>query len=160
MKKQESTTSGLGFAAPSHIHQEIVMTILRNYFKKCGKKDPAIKFGVNIYPEEFKSERIPDVSLWYEEWDTPRKTVTEEPLYSEVVMTIEITHTPKNDEASRKSIIETFDVCESLRESFMYNYEDDVWTRYTRANDGHIYEEIDKDYSRTLGKFMHTFLTI
>ncbi|MCQ2210447.1 MAG: hypothetical protein MJZ34_09155 [Paludibacteraceae bacterium] len=73
------------------------------------------------------------------------------------LVTIEITHTRKNDRYSEGVIRSSFVRYPSIQESFVYNFETDVWIRFSRTEDG-VIKEADKDYSRVLECYMHTLL--
>jgi len=74
------------------------------------------------------------------------------------VLTIEITHTRRNDRYSNRTICMAFDCFPSIAESFIYNYAENIWYRYYRENDGKIYVEDDQDYSQVLGIHLGTLL--
>ena len=142
---KKNTTQGLGMANVIANHQYFVTRIFGNYIKK---------FGFNIAPAitvKKHPERVPDIVIFdeftYDGEDTNKP-----------ILTIEITRTAQNDKYSRESIIETMQFVPSLNESFIYNFAKDTWTRFTYTTDGNIIEEKDKDYSRTLGIYMHTLL--
>jgi hypothetical protein len=81
------------------------------------------------------------------------KGVAEDPI-----LTIEITHTCRNDRYSNKTIRMSFDCFPSIAESFIYNYAENIWYRYYRDIDGEIYVEEDQDYSQVLGIHLGTLL--
>lgn len=146
-QKIPNAFQGLGMAAPTITHQRIVAKIHKNYLRKFA--DDYCLFGVAVIEDP---ERIPDISIWENVYEIGGETFAESPL-----LTIEITHTPGNDDYSSDSIYEQFAYLPTLCESFMYNYETDVWTRFRRTEKG-IEKEIDKDYSSVLRCYLHTLL--
>ena len=147
-KKTENSKSGLGMAHNNHFtHQKIQFTIYGNYLKKF--KD------INILAETKLSDDkpiiCPDISIW-ENVHMHKDIDPENPL-----VTIEITYTKKNDNYSEDVILDAFSRYPSIHESFIYNFETDVWTRYRREN-GEVVKEEEQDYSQVLRCWLHTLL--
>lgn len=137
---------GLGMA-PANVqtHQMIQMRFTQNYLKRFGK---------NILTETRLSERIwitPDISIW-RDFDY-HKMIAKNPILS-----IEITHTRRNDRYSGKTILMSFDIIPSLLESFIYNFTDNTWLRYFRDTNGEIYKQENQDYSQVLRCHLHTLM--
>ena len=80
------------------------------------------------------------------------KAIAENPL-----LTIEITHTTRNDRYSERTIYTAFKHFSSIEESFIYNFSTDTWTRYRRTPKG-VEMEDGKDYSSVLKCYLHTML--
>ena len=96
--------------------------------------------------------RIPDVSVWEKFIEDD-----EQSCYSNLLTTIEITYTPFNERMAHASIAAIFEMSSSVRESFIYNYITQQWTRYSRTDKG-IEKEDGKDYSSVLKSYLHTLL--
>ena len=137
----------LGMPANDGYHQVVGRNIMLNYCRRFTK--PYIYYEVAIVSER---ERIPDLSFWSKKIEYGKKVDIKN-----LVLTIEITHTPQNDSYSTESILDVFDRVPTLTESFMYNYKRNIWTRFSRESDGIQIEE-GKDYSRVLRCYMHTLL--
>lgn len=139
---------GLGMASNNtYTHQVIQTDIVQNYLVKFGRRD--------ILTETKLSDEImitPDISIW-ERIERNKKELT--PI--KPLLTIEITHNIRNDRYSERNVYASFKCFPSLQESFVYNYEKDIWVRYRRANEG-VEKETGKDYSRLLGCYLHTLL--
>ena len=108
----------------------------------------------NVLTESRLSDEIlitPDISVW--RMIDFKKGAAEDPM-----LTIEITHTHRNDRYSNKTIRMAFDCFPSIAESFIYNYAENIWYRYYRDIDGEIYVEEDQDYSQVLGIHLGTLL--
>lgn len=137
---------GLGMASNNtYTHQVIQTDIVQNYLVKFGRRD--------ILTETKLSDEImitPDISIW-ERIERKGKELT--PV--NVLLTIEITHNIRNDRYSERNVYASFKCFPSLQESFIYNYDKDVWVRYRRANKG-VEKEAGKDFSRLLGCYLHT----
>lgn len=137
---------GLGMASNNtSTHQVIQTDIVQNYLVKFGRRD--------ILTETKLSDEIkitPDISIW-ERIERKGKELT--PI--NVLLTIEITHNIRNDRYSERNVYASFKCFPSLQESFIYNYDKDVWVRYRRANKG-VEKETGKDFSRLLGCYLHT----
>lgn len=88
----------------------------------------------------------PEISFW-------RKNTSGE-LHSPY-MTVNITSSPRPNTHSAYFAI-LFRETPTLREAFLYNRILDTWVRYTRDRGGVVI--VDSDYSRTLGRYMHTLL--
>lgn len=147
-KKTTTKNSGLGMAANNHFkHQKIQSIIYENYLRKFVDN--------NILTETKLSDDLPiicpDISIW-ENAHKYDDIAPENPL-----VTIEVTHTKKNEQNSEDVIKNSFAHYPSILESFIYNFESDMWRRYSRTEDG-ILKEIGKDYSRVLKCYLHTFL--
>ncbi len=136
---------GLGMAGGNVLkHQMIQMRIARNYLKR---------FDNAILTETRLSDDLritPDISIWSKY--NYKNGVAENP-----VLTIEITHSTRNDRYSEKTIYASFANFMSLKESFIYNYEQDRWIRY-RSENGQVVRENDEDYSQVLHCHLHTLL--
>lgn len=139
---------GLGMASNNtYTHQVIQTDIVQNYLVKFGRRD--------ILTETKLSDEImitPDISIW-ERIERKGKELT--PI--NVLLTIEITHNIRNDRYSERNVYASFKCFPSLQESFIYNYDKDVWVRYRRTNKG-VEKETGKDFSRLLGCYLHTLL--
>ena len=145
MKEEKKFLQVLGMAAPTKKHQIILGRIYKNYLMKYESDHMLTDTAIVAEPE-----RVPDISVWEYAGD-------EEEDYKNPLLTIEITHTLKNDCYSAKSINETFQYVPSLHESFIYNYEKNQWTRYRREGN-EIVKESDQDYSQVLKCYLHTLL--
>ncbi|MCQ2217861.1 MAG: hypothetical protein MJZ33_05180 [Paludibacteraceae bacterium] len=147
-KKTANNNTGLGMAYNNHFtHQKIQSIICKNYLRKYDDENILIETKLS----DDRPRICPDISIWgdahmYEDIDP------ENPL-----LTIEITHTRKNDRYSEGVIRSSFVRYPSIQEAFVYNFETNVWTRFSRADDGVIKEE-GKDQSRVLECFLHTLL--
>ena len=151
MKNQEiipNAFQGLGMSAPTVTHQRVLGKMHINYLKKFGNDDNCL-LGVAVMDAP---ERIPDISIWENVYEVDGETFADNPL-----LTIEITHTTRNDKYSAKSIRETFAYLPTLREAFIYNYATNKWTRYRRTDKG-VEKEDDKDHSQVLGIYLHTLV--
>ena len=137
---------GLGMASNNtYTHQVIQTDIVQNYLVKFGRRD--------ILTETKLSDEIkitPDISIW-ERIERNKKELT--PI--KPLLTIEITHNIRNDRYSERNVYASFKCFPSLQESFIYNYDKDVWVRYRRANKGGE-KESGKCFSRLLGCYLHT----
>ena len=141
--------SGLGMPAPTQTHQRIIQAIRDNFVKRYPRYAANMLVTVAVIDNP---ERVPDLSLW--------RYVDKNDLFadaSEPILTIEITHNDINDKYSEESILETFKYIPTLQESFIFNYADNRWKRFSRQGDNHIVIE-EKDYSRTLQCFMHSLV--
>ena len=85
----------------------------------------------------------PDISVWG--CVDLERDVCENPL-----LTIEITHSMRNERYSDRTICAAFELSPTVRESFIYNYADDVWTRYSCNAEGEVIKEVGCDYSQLL----------
>ena len=128
-------------------HQYLVTRIIFNYYVKFSVSNIFTNMTVKKNPERF-----PDISIW-NKYKGVYKYEPEEPI-----LTIELIRSNQNYRYSRNSIIETLQTIPSLNEAFIYNFILDSWTRFSIDTNGEIIEEKDKDYSRTLGIYMHTLL--
>jgi len=149
MNFNSTSGAGLGMVAPTRIHQRIIGRIHENIAASFPELKGNIIDGVAIMSDP---EKVPDISLWRIVDDTDLLSEPQDPY-----MSIEITHTYSNDCYSNKSIRKTFECVPTLMESFIYNYEKDEWRRYSRSENGVEFEK-GKDFSRTLGIYMHTLL--
>ena len=125
-------------------HQMIQARIFRNYLKQF---DDAILTETNLADDV---RIVPDISIWGE-YQYETKTI------SNPLLTIEITHSTRNNRYSKKAIEKSFSHVPSLQESFIYNYKKDQWTRYRRTDKG-IEKDDGKDHSQVLEIFLHTLL--
>lgn len=142
---QKEYYEGLCGTNNTYNHQGIQMRIALNYAAKTGK--------TNILTETRLSDKIkitPDISIW------EKVSVGKNPINP--LLSIEITHTTRNDRYSDETIQISFDTIPSLQEAFIYNYKEDSWTRYQRENNGCISKEDGKDYSRLLRIYLKTLL--
>ena len=138
---------GLGMPPNDPEHQLIGYKISNNFCRKFRQCYLVYEVSVTDFPE-----RVPDLSLWR---NIDNKNFNKQK--NNLLLTIEMTHTPQNDSYSTESILDVFDRVPTLNESFMYNYKRNIWTRFSRESDGIRIEE-SKDYSRVLRCYMHTLL--
>ena len=144
---KKNTTQGLGMANASKKHQCVISDILFNYRQKFNIPNIHTNIAIKKHPE-----RVPDISIW-NKYKGVYRYEPEEPI-----LTIELIRSNQNYQYSRNSIIETLQTIPSLNEAFIYNFILDSWTRFSIDTNGNIIEEKDKDYSRTLGIYLHTLL--
>ena len=148
MKQTKGKSDGLGMAQTNHFtHQKLQSIFTHNYILRTG--------DINILTETKLSDdrpRIaPDICIWenahmYDDIDP------ENPL-----LTIEITHSKSNDRYSEKVILDAFRRYPSILESFIYNFDEQKWIRYTPTENGILKEE-GKNYSKLLKCYLKTFL--
>ena len=146
--RQNEEYNGLGMPAPTKAHQRIIQTIRDNFVKRYPRYAANMLVTVSVIDEP---ERVPDLSLW--------RYVDKNDLFAdpqEPILTIEITHNDINDKYSEESILETFKYIPTLQESFIFNYADNRWTRFSKKGIEIVIEE--KDYSRVLQCFMHSLV--
>ncbi len=139
-------TTAIGMAYGNVMkHQMIQMNFAINFSKR---------FEGEILTETSLSDEIritPDISIWrYYDFE---RGEAEDPI-----LTIEITHTRRNDRYSDKTLRATLDFFPTIVESFIYNYADDTWYRYFRGDDGEVYVQDDCDFSTVLRCPLHTLL--
>lgn len=135
----------IGMATGNVLKHQIIQS---NILVNCRK------YFDNVLSESRLSDEIlitPDISVW--RMIDFNKGVAEDPM-----LTIEITHTRRNDRYSNRTICMAFDCFPSIVESFIYNYVENVWYRYYRDIDGKIYVEDDQDYSQVLEIHLGTLL--
>lgn len=146
---------GLGTPANSVGHQHYENTIQRNFILRCKRRQRKLVQNMEVLQRGPDEERIPDLSYW----DVVKKRTDGEIEYSKLLLTIEITHTAANDEYSHKSIAEVFQKVSTIKESFIYNYELDRWTRFTPAKNRKPIEEEGVSYSEVIGMDLNELLT-
>ena len=138
---------GVGMAGSNVMqHQKIQTKILLNYSRI---------FGENALTETRLSDEVritPDISIWENTFGISQRD-PQNPL-----LTIEITHSMRNDRYSDRTICATFELFPTIREAFIYNYADDVWTRYRCNEKGEVIKEVGCDYSQLLDIDLHTLL--
>lgn len=90
----------------------------------------------------------PDVSLWRRSrWNAGKLEL------EELLLVVEVARSPRNVGYSAKSIKKAFDYEPTMKEGFIFNYDKNEWTRYTRLDSGEIEEE-ETDWSRVLNRFL------
>lgn len=145
---------GLGMPANTPQHQIIVSTIKTNFVLRCKKRRRKLIVQLEALQRGVKEERIPDLSYW----DVVKLNSSGEVECSDLLMTIEITHTAANDEYSRQSIAEVFQKVLTVKESFIYNYELCQWTRFTPSKSRKPIEEEGVSFSEVIGMDLNEFL--
>lgn len=94
----------------------------------------------------------PDVSVWryYE-------CVNYESELTEPLIVFEVVHTPDNVKDSTNAINKAFSFAPSLREAFMFHYEENKWTRFRKVN-GKVLPDHEDTWSEVLQCDVKTLL--
>ena len=151
----EQEYHGLGMASPSRDHRHIEANIILNYFQRTSREEAKRLQFEQAVEGPGGREIEPDISYW--RTFKPRRGKKGVKLV-DLLLVIEIVHTKNNWEYSYQRVLDAFNFKETMQEGFIYNYENDKWWRFRKANNGSIRMEEGKDYSSVLRLYLHTLV--
>lgn len=130
-------------------HNAFFRMVLEGIASRVPKKYAKnVQIEVSVKDPNGSSHVEPDVSLWRRSrWNAGKLEL--EALF----LVVEVARSPRNVGYSAKSIKKAFDYEPTMKEGFIFNYDKNEWTRYTRLDSGEIEEE-ETDWSRVLNRFL------
>lgn len=137
--------------APHLLTRIIIKEILGKYLFTFEPANILYRVAVMKNPE-----RIPHLSVWGNAY-LDKKNFNKEP--DELWLTIIVTHSKQTDRYAENSINDMLSHINTLQESFVYNHVTDIWTKYSRDNNGNIKKEIGNENSIVLNSCMRELTT-
>ncbi len=148
---------GLGMPLPCDNHQDVIDFLYGNLRLKLDKSArPFLKQNRTADEIKGKGEIVPDISLFSKIDFNEEKGCWQ---YNNIVLNIEVV---RNNGAgySIESIDKLFKRCDTLKEAFLYNYENHTWVRYSRQKDGNVTSPEESDFSEVLNLHLDNFAKV